>query len=279
MSLVQKAVWYIESNLKGDLSLEEIAYAAHTTRFHLARLFQRATGYTVMGYIRARRLSEGAKLLAADPDARILSVALEVGYGSHEAFSRAFKQLFAIYPQAFRKNARSNSVPIVEPITFTDNSLAAVDPARFETLGSIRISGIRERYTWDSPGAIAGQWARFVPLIRDIPNRVGMDSFGVCTGIDDEGGFDYLTGVRTERVGQDSQDFVTVRIPPAEYAVFVHNDHISTIRDTALAIWSDWLPNSDFQVAGSPDFERYPPSFDGNTGLGGVELWVPIERL
>lgn len=278
MSLVHKALWHIETNLSGELSLREIAAAAHTSRYHLARVFHRATGFTVMGYVRARRLGEGAKMLLEDPKASILAVALEVGYGSHEAFSRAFAELFGVYPQAYRRDPGSSTVVPTEPLTLVEGISTTPEPARFEFLGPLAITGLRERYRWDSNGGIPAQWARFVPMIRDIPQRIDESAYGVCSHFDGEGSFDYLSGVPTAAPALRSRCFSTETLPPAWYAVFLHDDHIATIRETAMAVWSLWLPDSELELAPSPDFERYPPWFDGATGLGGVELWVPIKE-
>jgi AraC family transcriptional regulator len=71
------------------------------SRFHLSRAFAMTTGQSLSGYIRARRLSEAAKAIAAGVP-NLLDVALEAGYGSHEAFTRAFRQYFGITPDELR---------------------------------------------------------------------------------------------------------------------------------------------------------------------------------
>src|SRR4051794_11575178 len=64
MNPVQKALWYIESHLAQPLTLDEIAGVAGISRFHMVRAFGAATGFSVMRYARARRLSEAARALA-----------------------------------------------------------------------------------------------------------------------------------------------------------------------------------------------------------------------
>ena len=87
MDPVRKAVWYIEGHFTGEMTLEKIAGVAGVSRFHMARAFGAVTGHSVMRYVRGRRLTEAARALAAGaPD--ILSIALESGYGSHEAFTQ-----------------------------------------------------------------------------------------------------------------------------------------------------------------------------------------------
>ena len=94
MNPAQKALWYIESHLAEPMTLDDVAGVAGVSRFHLVRAFATATGFSVMRYVRARRLTEAARALAAGaPD--ILHVALDAEYGSHEAFTRAFRDHFA----------------------------------------------------------------------------------------------------------------------------------------------------------------------------------------
>src|SRR5262249_38980664 len=101
MNPAQRALWYIESHLAEPMTRDEIAGVAGVSRFHLVRAFAAATGFPVMRYVRARRLTEAARALAGGaPD--ILSLALEADYGSHEAFTRAFRDHFGATPEAVR---------------------------------------------------------------------------------------------------------------------------------------------------------------------------------
>ncbi len=73
-------------------------------------------------------------------------------------------------------------------------------------------------------------------------------------------------------------ELARVRLPVATYAVFAHREHVSTIRSTWLAIWSSWLPGSGLEAVDAPSFERYPETFDPETGNGGFEIWIPVRR-
>lgn len=89
MSPAEKALWFIESHLAEPLNVDEIARATGASPFHLLRAFSSAYGVSLIRYARRRRISEASKLLLNN-QVRILDVALDAGYGSHEAFSRAF---------------------------------------------------------------------------------------------------------------------------------------------------------------------------------------------
>ena len=99
----------------------------------------------------------------------------------------------------------------------------------------------------------------------------------MCCNHDDHGNVDYIAGVEVSDFTDTPAELTRLRIPEQRYAVFRHEDHISSIRGTVSAIWNNWLPESDYQASGGPDFERYDESFDPETGLGGVEIWVPIK--
>ena len=113
MTPVGKALWFIESHFAQALSLEEIAAAGGVSRYHMAHVFSLTTGLSVMRYVRGRRLSEAAKALASGaPD--ILTVALDVGYGSHEAFTRAFREQFGVTPEQLRASNTVDHIPLLE---------------------------------------------------------------------------------------------------------------------------------------------------------------------
>ena len=98
-----KSLECIERRLAAALELDDVAKAAGTSRFAISRIFLARAGRTVMEYVRGRRLSEAEKaLVAGAPD--ILGLTLDAGYGSHEAFTRAFRARFGQTPQALREN-------------------------------------------------------------------------------------------------------------------------------------------------------------------------------
>ncbi len=275
MNPAQKALWFIESHLADAMSLDEIAAIGGVSRFHLVRAFAAATGLPVMRYVRARRLSEAARALAnGAPD--ILTLALEADYGSHEAFTRAFRDHFGVTPEAVRSFARHDHLRLQEPITMDSTRIDNLQPPRFETGKPLLVAGIGERYSCDSGAAIPGQWQRFHQSVADIPERVGTVAYGVCCNGDDAGNFDYIAGVEVMDFSDLPRDFSRVRIPEQKYAVFTHRDHVSTIRRTINTIWNEWLPASGLKAADAPSFERYDASFDPVSGNGGLELWIPV---
>jgi len=278
MNPAQKALWYIESHLADALSLDEIAAIGGVSRFHMVRAFAAATGMSVMRYVRTRRLSEAARALAQGaPD--ILNLALDADYGSHEAFTRAFRDHFGVTPEKVRSSTCLDNLRLQEPIPMDSTLTDKLRPPRFETGKPLLVAGISERCTHENGGAgIPGQWQRFHQSVENIPGRVGPVAYGVCCNGDDSGNFDYIAGVEVSDFSDLPREFSRVRIPEQRYAVFTHRDHISTIRRTVNTIWNDWLPASGLKAADAPNFERYDENFDPLTGDGGLEIWVPVKQ-
>lgn len=101
VSAVQRMQDYIEEHLQENITLQMLATAARYSPWHSARLFKELTGKSPFEYIRALRLSRAAERL--EGDIRIVDVALDFVFGSHEGFTRAFSKQFGISPQRYCK--------------------------------------------------------------------------------------------------------------------------------------------------------------------------------
>lgn len=276
MAAAEKALWFIESHYNEELSLPRIADVAGVSPFHLARLFQAMTGYSVVRYMRARRMTEAARRLAGG--ARdILEVALSSGYGSHEAFTRAFGEQFGVSPTSVRERGSVDGLALVEPWRTADGVAVALEEPRLVNDGARLIAGLGCRYTPDTTQGIPAQWQR---LFSNHSTALPMHNtaFGVCCNSDDEGSFEYIAGVEVPAFAGLDPALSTLRLPAREYVVATHRGHISAIRRTWQAFVGEWLPRSGLTVADAPDFEKYGADFDDVTGTGEVEIWLPLQR-
>jgi AraC family transcriptional regulator len=276
MDPVQKALWYAESHSREPITLEDIARACKVSTFHLTRAFAATTGLSLMRYVRARRLSAAARQLAQGA-ADILSVALDAGYGSHEAFTRAFRDQFALTPEQVRAQGHFNNIHLLEAIVMNTTAVPDLAPPRFETLKPMLFAGLVERYDCQSPAGIPDQWQRFTPSIGNISGQVGHVAYGVCYNFDADSNFDYMCGVEVADSADLPKGITSLHVPPQKYAVFAHRGHIAGIRATFAAIWSQWFPESGHKAVNAPTFERYGPEFNPVTGMGGCEIWIAIE--
>ena len=275
VSPVGKALWYIESHFANEMTLEAVANIAGVSRYHMTRAFADVTGHSVMRYVRGRRLTEAARVLAGGAK-DILAVARDAGYSSHEAFTRAFCEQFDVTPEAVRRDGALHNITPVEPLKMEEVVRTTAPPVRFEKGQVLLIAGIVDRYSCETSAGIPSQWQRFMPYIGNVPGQMGQAAYGVRWNIDD-GHFDYLCGMEVSSFSRLPSQLAHVRIPAQKYAVFAHSEHVSTIRSTWATIWNTWWPSSGHELADAPDFERYGQEFDPHTGLGGLEIWVPIK--
>lgn len=108
---VQRMLDHIDSHLTEPISLRNLADAAQYSPWHCARLFKEATGMAPFTYLRHRRLSEAARRLGKGGE-RIVDVAFDFVFDSHEEFTRAFSRQFGMSPQEFRQKLARNAVPV-----------------------------------------------------------------------------------------------------------------------------------------------------------------------
>ena len=174
MHYLAKALWYIESHYAQDISLGAIARVGGASPCHLTRAFGLATGHSVMRYVRARRLSEAALVLAQGAQ-DILSVALQAGYSSHEAFTRAFREQFQMTPERVRAQRHVANLALVGAIKMDVAPGVPLEAPRFEQGPALLVAGLVERYRAETSAGIPALWQRFLP--HAAPRQA---VYGVC---------------------------------------------------------------------------------------------------
>ncbi len=276
MSVIVKTIWLIESHLGLPVSLDEMATHAGVSRSHLSRIFPLVTGHSISGYTRARRLTEAARCLAGGaPD--ILAVALDAGYGSHEAFTRAFRDQFGLTPADLRKRRCLDDLNLVEPLPMDSNNTLTLDPPQMERMASRKFAGIMQRHDMDQANTIPAQWQRLQPYLGNVPGAVPGAAYGITTEGDAQY-CTYLCGVEITGLAELPPEFVAVDVPARRWARFRHKGHISAIRSTIRAIYDGWMPGSGERQAEVASFvEYYGPDFNPVSGLGTVEIWIGLE--
>jgi len=101
---IQLMIDWIEKNLKNKFSLEGLSCYMGYSPYYCSFKFHQITGLSIRRYVLLRRLYLSTKDLASDR--KIIDVAMEYGYSSQEAYSRAFKSVFGINPREFQLHPR-----------------------------------------------------------------------------------------------------------------------------------------------------------------------------
>jgi AraC family transcriptional regulator len=158
---------------------------------------------------------------------------------------------------------------------------AQLEAPRIENGKALRIAGLGEHYTSETMKNMPELWQHFAPHIGNIPGQVGWVAYGLCFNALSPDRMDYMAGVEVSNSSSLPSEFSIANIPAQKYAVFSHHEHVSKMRETLDAI-DKWLPGSGLEVgsgaAEAPSFfERYSEEFNPQTGMGGMEVWVPIK--
>jgi AraC family transcriptional regulator len=278
LNAIERALWHIESTLREPFSLDATARAAGISRFHLSRSFGFVTGASPSDYARARRLTEAARRLAAG-EGDILSLALDFGYGSHEAFTRAFREQFSLTPEQVRTLGRTDTLNLMEPRTLTHTPQIQLSEPEIVKRGPLLLAGLSKHFQFSERGAIPLLWGQFAPLIASLPRSGPGVTFGVVSAPPPgEEGFEYAPSVQIASVDDLPEGLKAIRIAERTFAIFRHGGHVAEMPAVCNAIYSDWCARSDYRPAEIPlqMLEYYPESFNPATGGGGYEIWLPL---
>ena len=285
MDRLLNALNYIESNLNAELSVSDVAAEACLSPFHFARTFRARTGWTVMAYVQARRLSVAAERLAQSPP-RLIELALDSGFESQATFTRAFKRKFQITPGRLARHRQPNWRSALTPPL--DLNLELGEPImlqpKFVDHPAFKAAGIKGRFDSATRHQIGDLWNRFNDLVDNIHNAVAETSYGICWPPESaEGAFDYFAAIEVTANVNLPDGIEAVVVPAQHYAVFTHEltspDVTENLWPTIQYIWERWLPESDYEYTGGPDFELYDDRFiiDDPAGpRGSFDIYIPV---
>lgn len=158
-----------------------------------------------------------------------------------------------------------------------------LQPSRIENGKALLIVGLRSLYTSQMMSNIPAQWRQFVGYFDQIPGRVGRVAYGVCwNAFHGEKGIEYLTGIEVAGLSGLSAELSHISMPAQRYAVFQHAGQVSQVAQTCAQIERWAIGAGRLLVQELPEgpsfFERYGEGFAPQTGLGDIEIWVPINR-
>ena len=100
VSVVNSIQDFLKANVRRRICLKDVADAVGYSPGHISRVFKTYTGMSIFDYMRSLRLTEAA-LYLRDEDARIVDVAFDFVFDSHEGFTRAFSKEFGIPPKRY----------------------------------------------------------------------------------------------------------------------------------------------------------------------------------
>lgn len=104
---VENIVTFIQEHYMEKLTIDSIAKSLNLSKSYLSHLFKEMTGFTVMEYLMATRITQAKYKLVMEPDKPLKDVAFDCGFESASHFSRYFKQKVGANPKDYRKKQLS----------------------------------------------------------------------------------------------------------------------------------------------------------------------------
>ena len=293
IEILQEILRYIDAQIADKMSgeklnIEKIAQRAGFSPYHFYRVFQWEVGYSLMEYVRDRRLFYAASELSSDR--RIIDIAVDYGFETHSGFSKAFRRYFGSSPEKYRMYA-SFDVPKLPVLKTTRQYVAGgiIMEPKIVGLPVINIAGyqlkaskedgkffkIKSKFWLDSVNnsrlktlhdVVYEITAKFwQEHINDNSwNKLHAESFvkshsdyGVCFINNCENGeseFEYVIGLEVKDGCDIPSEYHICTIPKAMYAVFRtppadEHDFGSSINGTWKYIFSEWFPSSGYEFS------------------------------
>ncbi|MFI1442020.1 AraC family transcriptional regulator [Streptomyces fructofermentans] len=282
---LNEALYHLESNLGREADVAEVARIAGVSEYHFRRLFSALAGMPLSVYVRRRRMTlAGADVLAGD--LTLLDVAVRYGYGSGEAFARAFRSVHGIGPgEARRSGAVLTAQPrmsfrvVVEGSTTMRYRIVEKEP--FRVVGrKARVPLVHEGVNAAATAHVEGLDAREIVRLKEL---AGGEPDGVLSAVvhltdsREEGAeVDYWVGVVT---GTDTvvEELDALDVPAGTWAVFDNRGpYPSALQELWRDVFTQWFPSNPYAARPGPELLRTRPVEIG--AETDSQLWIPVER-
>lgn len=275
----------VDSSPDAEVDLPGIARAAGTTEYHLRRMFSSLAGMPISEYVRRRRMTLAASDLIAGEG--VLDVAVRYGYGSAEAFGRAFRGVHGISPA----EARVNGGPLrsqthlrfrltVEGSTAMDTRI--VERPAFRLAGhAARVPLIHEGVNPHIQQHVASipmeEHARLKQLSSTEPRGLLQVSADVDADYTEGSELTYLHGVAvTTDVAVDGLD--VIEVDAGVWAVFRSSGpHPAGLQAMWAATATEWFSSQPWRLREGPSIVAVLDRAD-DFSTATCELWLPVER-
>jgi AraC family transcriptional regulator len=284
---IQASIDYIEEHLKEELTAEALASSAGFSTYHYSRVFQAYVGKPVMEYMRCRRLAYAVVELAQGK--RIIDIALEYGFETHNGFGKAFRKIYGCSPEQYRLHGSGEVLPKVDLFLLATDHVrgAMMTEPQMVTKPAFKVAGYElktttrdDRHKQEITAFWNSMTAEQFDTLHNKLHSVSEAELGVCLPADAAtGDFSYVIAVEVSDFNGMPAGLFTADLPEAVYAIFTTpaNDGEKNIAPAIQATWKyifeTWFPTSGYEFAeGKADFEWYPCSNRGEK----VKIYIPI---
>ncbi|MFL0410026.1 GyrI-like domain-containing protein [Microbacterium paludicola] len=276
----------IEETLDDQLDVSAFARTEGTTEYHLRRMFSALAGMPLSEYIRRRRMTLAASDVVAGDE--LLDLAIRYGYGSSDAFGRAFRAVHGAGPSDVRRDGGPLRAQPQLRFRLTVEGTTPMD-ARLTERPAFRLIGHATRVPLIHEGVNPHIQAHVaaIPMEEHLRLKALSDTepsglLQVTADIDDdraEGSeLTYLHGVAVTAGTAVPDDLDVVEVRAGMWAVFRGSGaYPETLQSTWAATATEWFPSNPWRLRLGPEIVAILDRAD-DFRTATFELWVPIER-
>ncbi|MDR7161369.1 AraC family transcriptional regulator [Arthrobacter sp. BE255] len=286
IAVLNQVLGYIEDHLTEEIDVAGLTGSLGTTEYHVRRMFSSLAGMPLSEYIRRRRMTVAAADVIGGRD--LLGTALRFGYGSTEAFSRAFRAVHGVSPADVRRDGGPlRTQPqlrfrlTIEGNTTMDTRIA--DRPAFRLVGhTARVPLIHHGANPHIQALIASlpepEHLRLKALSNTEPAGLLQVSADVDPDYTEGSELTYLHGVAVSEGTPVPEGLDAIEVPAGTWAVFrTAGRYPGALQSAWAATAADWFPSNPWRLRPGPSvvaiLER---AADFSTAT--TELWLPVER-
>lgn len=289
---MQRAIEFIEGNLREDLSTEAIAKEACFSMWHFQKVFSSIVGDSVKEYVRKRRLTS-ALIELGTADRRILDIAVDYQFDSQESFTRAFKAHFGFTPGECRKEGIKSVLSRDKPritIAYLEHLHGGMTmQPRFVVTQEKKVVGLGINFVSvlspekNNHIVIPQLWDKYIARSSEIKSRKSAVDLGLCECISDPAQKNhpdecfYVAGTEVSDFNSAPEGMVKKVVSGGRYAVFTHKGKLDNLEHTMSYIFGSWLPKSGEELRDAPDLEIYDERFKFGSEISEMDLYIPIK--
>ena len=281
MESIGEAVNYIESHITEDITADDVANHVFISPFYFQKGFSMLCGYSIVEYIRNRRLALAGGELATS-DIKVIDVAMKYGYDSPDSFAKAFTRFHGITPSMVRKDG--TMIKSFAPLKLTISLKGGyIMDYRITKKDSFTVIASSKQFSYENA-------KKEIPTFWQEHYASGKGEY-VCgmfgINIDEKMGneeFEYLIADIYNPAMDVPEGLVIKTIPAFTWAVFPCKGAMPTaLQDVSTKIFSEWLPAlKEYEFAAGYCIEMYDAANKYPNGMQDEnyysEIWIPVKK-
>ncbi|KAA8882005.1 AraC family transcriptional regulator [Nocardia colli] len=287
ISALNQLVDLVDARLTEELDVSGLAKTLGTTEYHLRRMFSSLAGMPLSEYVRRRRMTVAAAEVVRGED-DLLSIAVRHGYGSTQAFGRAFRAVHGAGPGEVRRDGGPlRTQPQLRFRLTVEGSIPMdtriIDRSAFRLVGhAARVPLIHQGVNPQIEQHIAALPQEEHLRLKALGDVEPTGLLQVCDDLDPdstEGSeLTYLHGVAVSPDTAVADDLDAIEVPTGTWAVFrTAGEYPQALQQTWAATATDWFPSNPWRLRTGPSIVAVLDRAD-DFSTATCELWLPVER-